>query len=277
MTASQALSYLTGQLAPLGESAPREARLLLENILAGEVDGRNDERVLTQEQLHCLESWVARRLEGEPLQYILGEWEFFSLPFVVGPGVLIPRPDTECLVERALTYLKKNPVARVADLCSGSGAVAVAIAHEAPQCWVTAVEWDQTAFGYLEQNIRLNQAGNVRAVRADVLAGPQDLGPFDLIVSNPPYIPSAVIEELDISVRKEPHIALDGGEDGLTFYRAILSRWLSALSPDGALLVEIGFDQGHAVSELFSPYFDEVECLRDYGGNDRVIIGTHPR
>lgn len=277
MTVGQALSYLTGQLSPLGESAPREARLLLEGILAGEVGGRHDERVLTCEQLSCLEEWVARRLDGEPLQYILGEWEFFSLPFAVGPGVLVPRPDTECLVERALTYLKKKPMARVADLCSGSGAVAVAIGHEAPQCWVTAVEWDQTAFGYLEQNIRLNQASNVTAVRADVLAGPQDIGPFDFIVSNPPYIPSAVIEELDVSVRREPHIALDGGEDGLTFYRAILSRWLTVLSPHGALMVEIGFDQGQAVSELFAAYFRQVECFRDYGGNDRVIIGTHPR
>ena len=281
MTARETLAWLTARLAPVGESARREARLLLENALLPDATGRMelfyDNRPLSDEVIRRLETEAARRLEGEPLQYILGEWEFYSLPFEVGTGVLIPQPDTECLVERALAYLKDFPSAHVADLCSGSGAVAVSIAHHAPQCRVTAVEWDETAFGYLERNIRRNHAGNVKAVCADVLAAPQGLGPFDLIVSNPPYIRSGVIDELEASVRREPRIALDGGEDGLTFYRSILSQWMTALTGQGVLMVEIGYDQAREVAALFAPHFARVECLRDYGGNDRVIVGTHRR
>lgn len=278
MTARETLAWLTARLSPVGESARREARLLLENALLP--DGMKllyDSRPLSHEVVLRLETEASRRLEGEPLQYILGEWEFYSLPFEVGPGVLIPQPDTECLVERALTYLNDFPSAHVADLCSGSGAVAIAIAHHAPQCRVTAVEWDEAAFGYLERNIRRNHADHVNAVRANVLAAPQGLGPFDLIVSNPPYIRSGEIDGLEASVRREPRIALDGGEDGLTFYRCILSRWATTLTDEGALMVEIGYDQGGQVTELFAPHFAQVECFRDYGGNDRVIVGTHRR
>ncbi len=281
MTARETLAWLTSRLSPVGESARREARLLLENALLSNGTEKNgllyDNRPLSDEVLHRLERDAARRLEGEPLQYILGEWEFYSLPFEVGPGVLIPQPDTECLVERALAYLKNVPSARVADLCSGSGAVAIAIAHHAPQCRVTAVEWDEVAFGYLERNIRRNHANHVKAVRADVLAAPQGFGPFDLIVSNPPYIRSGVIDELEASVRREPRIALDGGEDGLAFYRCILSQWTTTLTDEGVLMVEIGYDQAEEVTALFAPHFAQVECLRDYGGNDRVIVGTHRR
>ena len=269
MTAWEIRRHLRERLSPLGEEADRLAALLWQY--------GSGKEALSPEETVRLEQMADRCLAGEPLQYVLGEWEFFSLPFQVGPGVLIPRPDTECLVEQALHYIKGHPSARVADLCSGSGAIGVAVAHQAPTCRVTAVEWDETAFGYLERNIRLNGVDSVHPVRADVLAGPLDLGPFDLILSNPPYIPTEDIAGLDERVKKEPTLALDGGVDGLTFYRALLSLWVPALSEGGAMMVEIGFDQKESVSALFRQRFARVECIRDYGGNDRVIIGTEIR
>ena len=219
MTPKKALGLLIERFAALGDSAAREARFLLEDTLDREGVSLYSATPLSATAVDRLMRQACRRLEGEPLQYILGEWEFFSLPFKVGPGVLIPRPDTECLVEQALGYIKDNPAQRIIDLCSGSGAVAVAIAYNAPLCRVTALEKEPEAFGYLERNIRRNQTDNVDAVCADLFDGPCALGLFDLIVSNPPYIRSEEIGLLEPQVRREPRAALDGGEDGLTFYQ----------------------------------------------------------
>lgn len=277
MTPQEAYAWLRKRLASLGDAAAREAMLLLEDTLAREKVSRYSTLPLPGEAVVRLDGQAARRLQGEPLQYILGEWEFYSLPFEVGPGVLIPRPDTECLVEQALEYLKGRPPQRIIDLCSGSGAVAVAIAHHAPQCSVTALEKEPEAFGYLERNIRRNHAGNVRAVCADLLDGPRGLGPFDLIVSNPPYIRSKVIDTLEEPVKREPRTALDGGADGLDFYRAILSLWLPALRQGAAAMVEIGYDQAGEVFALFAPHFAHCACIQDYSGLDRVIVATGHR
>lgn len=236
---------------------------------------RGEKGAITDTLLARLWRDTGRRLAGEPLQYILGEWEFFSLPFEVGPGVLIPRPDTECLVECALDWLRSRPRARVLDLCSGSGAIAVAVAKNAKDCRMTAIEWSPDALEYLHRNLALNDLQQVRTVCADALAGPQGEGPFDLILSNPPYIRSEDIQRLDREVLREPRCALDGGGDGLLFYRAIVSLWTAALSQDGAVMVEIGFDQADDVSRLFAEQFSHVECVQDYGGRDRVMIGTH--
>lgn len=211
---------------------------------------------------------VEQRISGYPLQYILGEWEFFGLPFFVGEGVLIPRPDTEILVEQALALLRDKPGARVLELCAGSGCVSVAIAKNT-DAEVTAVELSSQAFVYLEKNIARNEAA-VKAVKADVLQGME--GRFDLIVSNPPYIRTEVLQTLSAEVQKEPTMALDGGADGLRFYRAIAEIYKKNLAADGKLLFEIGYDQRESVSAVLQRAgYKNVRCFKDYGGNDRVI------
>lgn len=224
-----------------------------------------------------IEPLITRRLKGEPTQYILGEWEFYGLPFYVGPGVLIPRPDTEVLVEKGLELIKDIPNPRVLDLCSGSGCIAVAIKKRRPDARVTAVELYPKAAGYLERNVALNGV-EIELKRHDVLAGPTgDWGQFDLILSNPPYIDGAAMTTLSTEVKAEPSTALFGGEDGLGFYRAIAKKWCPLLGVKGAVAVEIGFDQGQSAAEIFQNQGFAVSLHKDYGGNDRVIIGTQTK
>ncbi len=225
--------------------------------------------------LTALEDAVCRREKREPLQYIIGEWEFYGLPFFVGPGVLIPRADTEILADLAIEHictLKKSD-ASVADLCSGSGALAVAIAHNCPGAGVTAVELSNEAFHYLEKNISRNGV-SVNAILGDAL---KHEGQYDLIVTNPPYIKSADILALEPELAHEPKLALDGGEDGLIFYRALARRATALLKRGGVIMAEIGFDEGAEVTEIFTSCgLQNVYCKKDYSGNDRVVCGTLP-
>lgn len=215
-----------------------------------------------------LEAAVEKRLSGVPLQYILGEWEFFGLKFYVGDGVLIPRPDTEILVEEALSFLKCHPNAAVADLCSGSGCVAIAIAKNS-DARVTAVEKYPAAFGYLLKNAELNSA-DIKTVNADVLENID--GIFDLIVSNPPYIRSGELDNLSREVKCEPQTALDGGDDGLVFYRRISALAKDALSVGGCIMFEIGYDQKAEVTKILeNGGYKNITCRKDYSGNDRVV------
>lgn len=217
-----------------------------------------------------LENWLSRREKGEPLQYLLGEWEFWGLPFEVGEGVLIPQPDTEILVEQSLAAIKDKTAPTILDLCAGSGCVAIALAHELPNARVTAVELYDSAFSYLERNIKLNSV-KVTAVKADVLSAPPEKlqSEYDLIVSNPPYIAFDERGKLSAEVLFEPEQALFAEENGLAFYRAIAEHWLPLLKEGGTLAVEIGYRQAEAVRGIFSAYDTEVHT--DYGGNDRVI------
>lgn len=225
------------------------------------------------ERAAALRRMVEDRLSGRPLQYILGSWDFFGLTFAVGEGVLIPRPETELLVETALSFLQNRPSPAVLDLCAGTGAVGIAVAKNQPFARVTAVEWEEPAFSYLLRNAE-RHGGIVRAVRADVLRPPGVKEAFDCIVSNPPYIPSSALQSLQPEVQREPFSALDGGGDGLRFYQAICLFWAPLLAPGGLLAVEIGFDQGKAVKELFhAAELSEIRVYRDLGGNDRVVAG----
>ncbi len=219
-----------------------------------------------------IETAVQRRISGEPLQYILGEWEFFGLPFLVGEGVLIPRPDTEILVEKALEFLKDKPSAKVLDLCAGSGCISVAVAKNS-NCEVTAVELSCTAYSYLQKNIEYNNA-KVTAINADILKGVK--GQFDLILSNPPYIRTKELDSLSVEVQKEPRLALDGGEDGLNFYRNIAEIYKSNLAPNGKLMLEIGYDQRKSVTSILEEAgYKNIVCYKDYGGNNRVILAEY--
>ena len=256
------------------ENSDFDARCLLEFVLnlnptqyllnrSEEVDSACAEKFL---------SLVERRSNGEPLQYILGKWEFMGLPFYVGEGVLIPRPETEMLVEFALDFLKdkKNPV--VIDLCSGSGCIAISVAKHLPNAKVYAVEKSDLAFPYLKKNIWLNCVFNVSAVHGDIFDSTllSDIKP-DLILSNPPYIRSPEIASLQSEVRNEPSMALDGGEDGLIFYREIANGWLDRLGTGGAIAVECAEDQTEDIIRMFSEKTQYAEAFNDLSGLPRTV------
>ncbi|MFA9380072.1 MAG: peptide chain release factor N(5)-glutamine methyltransferase, partial [Acetanaerobacterium sp.] len=192
-------------------------------------------------------------------------------------GVLIPRPETEVLVREALEAVStiKNPA--VADLCSGSGCIAIAIARERADARVTAVEKYDDAYAFLERNLERNEVKNVLPIKADALGEfSQSLeGAFDLIVCNPPYIKTSDMRTLQREVRFEPSEALDGRQDGLYFYREITRRWMPCLTAGGRLIYETGYDQGAAVSEILQTNgFEQVGITRDYNDIDRVVYGT---
>lgn len=224
---------------------------------------------------HNFLKFIEKRISGEPLQYILGKWSFMGFDFKVGRGVLIPRDDTEVVVNLCIDFLKNRADKKTVDLCSGSGAIAVAL-DKISGAKVTAVEIDETAFSYLETNVKENNS-SVKPVMADALKICDTFadGGLDLIVSNPPYIKSADIETLQKEVRLEPRLALDGGEDGCDFYREIVNRWSRKLKKGGALAFELGEGQADAVKALMTEQgFSDFKISLDFGGVQRAIIGT---
>lgn len=224
---------------------------------------------------HNFLNFIEKRISGEPLQYILGEWSFMGFDFKVGRGVLIPRDDTEVVVNLCIDFLENRTDKKTVDLCSGSGAIAVAL-DKISGAKVTAVEIDETAFSYLETNVKENNS-SVKPVMADALEICETFadGELDLIVSNPPYIKSADIETLQKEVQLEPRLALDGGEDGCDFYREIVSRWSRKLKKGGALAFELGEGQADAVKALMTDNgFSDFKISLDFGGVQRAIIGT---
>lgn len=220
---------------------------------------------------------IKRRASGEPLQYILGKWQFMGLDFYVGEGVLIPRDDTEVLVRETVKKIKniKNP--NILDLCAGSGAVSIGIKSIIKDAIITSVELSERAIFYLKKNINLNNMNkDILIKKTDVFQGNIEFKncKFDAIVSNPPYIPSRDINNLQVEVRHEPTIALDGGSDGLDFYRVITKKWKKFLKPGGLLAVEIGINQEQSVCELFySQGFKNIEKFNDINDICRVIMG----
>jgi len=221
---------------------------------------------------------LERRLAGEPVAYLIGEWEFYGLPLDISREVLIPRPDTETLAEQAIAYIRTLGDCRVLDLCAGSGCIGLAIASQAPQARVSLGEIDDSALKICRQNIRrCGLSGRVTPVQMDALEKPpRSLGEFQCIVSNPPYIPTADIAGLEVSVRDyEPHLALDGGEDGLRFYRAIVRDWREALVPGGRLYFEVGIGQADQVLRLMRAQgFGDIQVVKDHHNIPRVVLGA---
>ena len=216
-----------------------------------------------------------RRAAGEPLQYILGTWEFCGLEFDVGEGVLIPRSDTETLVEVCARHLSGRKGARAADLCAGSGCVGIALAKLCG-CRVSSIELSEKAFGYLLRNIAKNDAGAlVKPLCADVLSPDtaEVAGRFDIIAANPPYLTERDMRVLQREVRYEPEMALFGGSDGLDFYRALLPLWTPRLNDGGLFAVEIGMGQEEDVSRIFADSGLAPAVERDAGGICRVVYG----
>lgn len=232
---------------------------------------------VTDETEKLAESYVKRRYNGEPLQYILGKWEFYGKDFYVGKGVLIPRPETEMLVETALDFLKYKKSPTCFDLCSGSGCIGITLASLLPDSQVTVLEKSDEALSYLRKNKALNNTENLEIVQGDLFDGASvfDNRKCDILLSNPPYIRSEILPELQWEVQSEPSMALDGGEDGLDFYRAIAEKWITCINPDGMLAVEIGEEQGSDVSEIFRKYFTDVEVTKDFSGNDRIVTAKN--
>lgn len=257
------------------DAVATEARLLV-----GHVTGLSASGLIAQARAPLgaaaerLTSLVKRRLAGEPVARILGAWEFHGLPFTLSPATLIPRPDTEVLVDLALGWLGDR-AAWIADIGTGSGAILVATLHGAAGARGVGVD---LAFEAII-TARANAVANGVADRAHFVAG--DLaaalapGAFDLVVSNPPYIASAVIDTLAVEVRDhDPRLALEGGADGLDCYRRLIPEMFKALKPGGRGAVEIGFDQGAAVVALMrAAGFDEVAITGDLSGHDRVVSG----
>lgn len=238
------------------------------------VRGQEEADAAGAEQFEAL---LRRREAREPLQYLLGAWEFMDMSLKTGPGVLCPREETELLCQTVAGYLKATPC-RGLDLCAGTGAVALGIARLCPKAEIQAVELSDQAAGYLRQNVETFGEGRVQVVMGDVLS-PEFAarfadGSLDFIVSNPPYIASGELPGLQEEVRQEPSLALDGGEDGLVFYRAIAKLWAPKLRTDGVLAVEIGEEQAEAVSALFAEAGIACRTEQDFNALDRVVHGA---
>lgn len=225
---------------------------------------------LTIKQKFKINYNLSRRKRGVPLQYILGEWEFYSLPFYVGKGVLIPRADSELLVDLALDELSRLENATVFDLCSGSGAIGIAVAHNKTDAKVTLVEKSRVAFKYLTKNCERNKVKLTRILSDIALWHPSQKA--DIILCNPPYITADEMRQLQKEVKKEPTMALYGGKDGLSFYRLLSQRAKKLLKLNGKILMEIGCNQANDVTEIFKKAgFSSVEVFKDLAGNDRVV------
>ncbi len=229
---------------------------------------------LTPEQTARLRELVQRRIAGEPLQYLLGEWEFYGMRLFVGEGVLIPRPDTETLVDAVLTWCREDPSPRIIDLCTGSGCIALALKQHLPGAEVRGMDVSETALRYARRNAGYHQL-DVNFLCADVTGDiPEGIPPADVIVSNPPYLNAEEMASLQREVRREPALALAGGADGLQFYRSITARWKSMLRPGGLLAYETGETQAAAVSAILRENgFTHINIQQDLARNDRVVLG----
>lgn len=278
MTPRQLLIYIRETLEDAGmESAGFESRLLLETVLRLPHSAPLPEIPVTKIQLEQAKAFLERRLAHEPLQYLCGTWEFYGMEFSVGEGVLIPRQDTETLVETVLTLRKGMPATKLLDLCSGTGCIPAAIAAHLPNVTGVALEFSRAAFGYLEYNLQ-KHAPQMTCVLGDACSPPAQLleQTFDLITCNPPYLTTEDMTCLQPEVAKEPKSALFGGADGLDFYRRLTPIWKNVLHADGWLLYEVGAGQAEHVCCLMDQNgFTSVDCIKDLCGIARVVMGQN--
>lgn len=245
------------------------AQVLHQNRMALLLNGREE---LSPAHQAAFDELLQKRAKRIPLQYLLKSQDFMGLPLYVDESVLIPRPETELLCEQALIWLKGRldlPSPNVLDLCTGSGALAVAIAQALPRARVSAADMSEGALGVARRNAAAYHA-EIAFFQGDFLSAAAGQR-FDLIVCNPPYIPSGECHSLQPEVMMEPSIALDGGEDGLYYYKKLATEAPRCLCPGGALFCEVGFDQAQAVRELFSPAFPRIEIFKDLSGISRIV------
>jgi release factor glutamine methyltransferase len=265
---------------PHPDRARRDAELLLRHLLQHEraaLLARWNERLHEDEAAEYV-AFLERRHKGEPIQYIIGETEFYGLPFRVTPAVLIPRPETEHSVEKIIALCRGLEQARIVDVGTGSGAIAVALAHKLPQAHVTATDISTEALAIAKQNAERNSvAQRIRFLHGDLLT-PASGESFDVVASNPPYISNGDRASLDVEVREhEPETALFAGVDGLAIYRRLIPQATEALRPGGHIVLEIGYDQRDAVSQLLAASgFENTEFVPDLQGIARVAVARRP-
>ena len=257
---------------------PQEARDIIFFVtgLNSQEQLLNYKKELTDNEENKVKDILFKRIKGYPLQYILGKWTFMGRDFSVGEGVLIPRDDTEVVVLSVIPYLEQNKNLRIIDLCSGSGIIAVTLKCMFPQCEVHTLELSEKAMPYLKRNIE--------SLAPDVILHQGDLNLlcecfednyFDLVISNPPYIQSEVIPTLQTEVKREPKMALDGGTDGLDFYRSITQKWSNKLKPGGMMAFELGEGQFDMVKAMMKEKgFENISEYKDLGNIQRAINGT---
>lgn len=265
---------------------PQSAGLIARDLICT-FSGKTPEQLLLEidqevqaQVIDQVSSGVSRILQDEPLAYVLGEWEFYGLPLYVSPDVLIPRDDTCAVTELAINkslFLDKDP--RILDLCCGSGCIGLAIASRVKDARVTLADISKEALAVAKKNIARNKlGGRVSTFQVDARrSAPGFLGKFDLIVSNPPYITTEEMQLLPKSVHAyEPHLALEGGEDGLDFYRSILQNFTPILKPQGYLCFEFGMNMGDAVCALLEQSgYTVVERKRDYNDRERAVLARY--
>lgn len=250
------------------ESPSADARALLAYVIKG--DPCLLWRDLTADEEEKMLSCIEKRKQGIPIAYITGEKEFMGLPFYVNEHTLIPRPDTETIVETLMEENRFDSPA-IADLCCGTGCIGISLAHYIKNATVTMWDVSPGALDIAQKNILRHNLSDRACVKyGDVLK--DDYPQSDIIVSNPPYIANKVADTLEVS-KYEPSLALKGGEDGLDFYRAMIPKAFDSLNTGGILAFEIGYDQGEAVKKLMEEYFSNVKIKKDYGDNDRLVYG----
>ena len=280
--------YAQARKAFMTQEDAQTAGLLARSLLC-HITGKTNEQILADRELYAseqacseMEQAVERVMAGEPLAYVLGEWEFYGLPLQITQDVLIPRDDTCAVTELAINQaLFLDAAPRILDLCTGSGCIGLAIASRVKDCKVTCADISKDALAIAKKNAVANKlTARVSCVQADALSDPAlFLGKFDMIVSNPPYITTQEMLELPHSVKDyEPHLALHGGSDGLDFYKNIAKKYSSALKPGGYLCFEFGFGQGDAVCRILEENgYTILARAKDFSDKERAVIARYDR
>lgn len=251
-----------------------KAKILLEHILKvkREYIIAHCEDIVSNEQVTLYQAKLEEIKNGKPIQYITHYQEFMKLDFYVDENVLIPQPDTEILVEKVIEILKnKKNTCSVLDMCTGCGAIGISIAKYIPKTDIYVSDISKSALQIAKKNALKNGVENIHFILSDQFKSIYKKD-FDIIVSNPPYIETDMIKDLPTEVKNEPHLALDGGNDGLDFYRTLSNQSISYLKSNGYLCLEIGYQQKEEVSKLLKNYFKNIKIFQDYGGRDRVVI-----
>ncbi len=267
---------ITAELNAAGiPDAAFDARCMLEQVTERPFHLLMQEDSLSDDAQSRIQEMAASRRNGQPLQYLLGEWEFYGMRLFVDEGVLIPRPDTETLVDTILECCQKHNAPQIIDLCSGSGCIALALQENLPKAHVRAAEWSEQALAYLRKNAAYHDS-NVEIFHADVLDAQwaEQFRELDFVVSNPPYLTPEDMQNLQTEVRHEPQMALLGGDDGLRFYREITKIWKHSLKNGGMLAFEVGIGQSDAVRKILEEHqFTDIRIIPDLAGIERVVTG----
>ncbi len=279
MTIFEAYNHTKQKLKAVGiEDSVYEAKIIIKHItgLTNSQILTDYANELTEFQQNNLTAILRQREIRYPLQYILGEWDFYKYKFKVGVGVLIPRSDTEVLVEECCGYLQNKKSPKILDLCAGSGCIGISLACDFTESAVVLVEKYAEACRYIDRNVKLNGADNTLILEGDIFDGVANTESYDLIVSNPPYIPPREMEIVSPETKFEPQTALLGGEDGLDFYRAIIKNYKSALKEGGMMAFEVGINEAERVSELLkSAGLKDIKITKDLNEIQRVVTAIN--